>query len=114
MPAGSNLNPDVPEPLLQFFVYEHLPEGKLRDASRPFCLLAEQIVASFPRNAERTVCLRKLLEAKDAGVRTWIFEQPGQGEGTPTAAAVALDIERQGRVTAFPIPDGTLVPQLGD
>lgn len=38
-------------------------------AQKPFCDLARHIVNSTPRNAERTVALRKLLEAKDAGVR---------------------------------------------
>lgn len=57
------------ERLLQFFTYAHLPEG-LREASRPFCELAETVVRDFPQTPERTVCLRKLLEAKDAAVRT--------------------------------------------
>ncbi len=57
------------EPLLQFFAYAHLPEH-LRNASRPFCELAQQVIKEWPRNAERTVTLRKLLEAKDAAVRS--------------------------------------------
>ena len=56
------------DPILRFFHYRHLPE-KLQAASAPFCKLAEHIVATLPRNAERTVALRKLLEAKDAAVR---------------------------------------------
>jgi hypothetical protein len=54
--------------MLQFFVYDHLPPP-LQAASKPFCELAAQIVATYPANAERTVTLRKLLEAKDAAVR---------------------------------------------
>lgn len=54
--------------LLRFFHYQHLPEG-LRERSKRFCELARWIVDNTPRNAERTVALRKLLEAKDAGVR---------------------------------------------
>lgn len=54
--------------LIPFFQYGHLPE-KLQEVSRPFCELAQGIVASLPRNPERTVALRKLLEAKDAAVR---------------------------------------------
>jgi hypothetical protein len=34
-----------------------------------FFILAATLVTSLPRNAERTVALRKLLEAKDAAVR---------------------------------------------
>ncbi len=56
------------DPILQFFHYKHLPE-KLRDTSSSFCFVALWIVDTLPRNAERTVALRKLLEAKDAAVR---------------------------------------------
>ncbi len=56
------------EPLLQFFVYAHLPEH-LQMVSKPFGELADHIVKTLPRNPERTVALRKLLEAKDCAVR---------------------------------------------
>ena len=67
--------PDYPDRMLQFFVYEHLPE-ELAEASVPFCKLAEQVATKFPINPERTVCLRKLLEAKDAAVRTLLYKEP--------------------------------------
>lgn len=54
--------------ILRFFHYGHLP-ASLQAASRPFCDLARHIVETLPRNPERTVALRKLLEAKDAAVR---------------------------------------------
>jgi hypothetical protein len=56
------------EHILQFFAYSHLPPH-LQEVSRPFANLADQIVASIPRNPERTVALRKLLQSKDAAVR---------------------------------------------
>jgi hypothetical protein len=56
------------DPILRYFHYSHLPPT-LQAASKPFCDLARHIVTTLPRNAERTVALRKLLEAKDAGVR---------------------------------------------
>jgi hypothetical protein len=56
------------DPILRFFHYAHLPTI-LQERSKPFCDLARHIVETTPRNAERTVALRKLLEAKDAGVR---------------------------------------------
>lgn len=56
------------DPILRFFHYAHLPPG-LQARSKPFCDLARHIIETTPRNAERTVALRKLLEAKDAGVR---------------------------------------------
>lgn len=68
------------EHIMQFFAYEHLP-SHLQQISMPFCLVAYAIVGDprgqapalsgypLPRNPERTVALRKLLEAKDAAVR---------------------------------------------
>ncbi|MFA6168654.1 MAG: hypothetical protein WC700_18675 [Gemmatimonadaceae bacterium] len=73
--------PIVNEHILQFFEWSHLPPH-LRVISKPFCELAHAIVKGdneagssvtfggpLPRNPERTVALRKLLEAKDAAVR---------------------------------------------
>lgn len=61
------------EPMLQFFRYDHLPPN-LQAVSEPFCKLANEIVISLPRNPERTVALRKLLEAKDCAVRALIYQ----------------------------------------
>lgn len=60
-------------PLLQFFVYEHLPEH-LRAISKPFAELAQKLVNEISNNPELTVALRKLLEAKDCAVRAVIFK----------------------------------------
>ena len=62
------------EPIAQFFEYAHLP-AHLQDVSRPFCVMADRILATLPRNPERTVALRKLLEAKDAAVRAKLFRE---------------------------------------
>lgn len=51
----------------QFFAYDHLP-AHLQVVSKPFADLAG-VILTLPRNPERTVALRKLLEAKDAAVR---------------------------------------------
>lgn len=56
------------DPILKFFTYKHLPPH-LQEHSKPWCELAERLVATLPRSAERTVALRKLLEGKDAAVR---------------------------------------------
>ena len=61
------------EPIMQFFAYEHLP-AKLQTVSRPFGTLAE-FICTLPRSPERTVALRKLLEAKDAAVRASIYKE---------------------------------------
>lgn len=58
----------MPDRMLQFFEYKHLPP-ELQAASAPFGILAQAIVDDYPQNPERTVCLRKLLEAKDCAVR---------------------------------------------
>lgn len=55
------------EHIAQFFQYAHLPPH-LQAVSKPFAELAG-VIAELPRNPERTVALRKLLEAKDAAVR---------------------------------------------
>lgn len=61
-PPGSTF-----EPILRFFAWQHLP-SELQKVSQPFAALAS-LVHTLPRNAERSVALRKLLEAKDAAVR---------------------------------------------
>lgn len=55
------------EHILQFFAHAHLPPH-LAAVSAPFSELADEVM-KLPRNPERTVALRKLLEAKDAAVR---------------------------------------------
>lgn len=70
---GEQKTQELPDPLLQFFAYRHLPE-KLQAVSMHFHDLARRIVAELPRNPERTVALRKLLEAKDCAVRAVIYE----------------------------------------
>lgn len=55
------------EPIMKFFAYEHLP-AFLQAVSAPFKQAADHVM-TIPRCAERTVALRKLLEAKDAAVR---------------------------------------------
>lgn len=61
------------DPILQFFEFAHLPPH-LQLASTPFYELAMTLVAILPRNPERTVALRKLLEAKDAAVRAALYK----------------------------------------
>ncbi len=61
------------DPLLQFFSYSHLPEN-LQVVSFRFAEVANFIVQTLPRNAERTGALRKLLEAKDCAVRAALFK----------------------------------------
>jgi hypothetical protein len=72
----SELPPPPPaEHIMQFFAYGHLPP-QLQAVSEPFAALAAAIVGSLPRNPERSVALRKLLESKDAAVRAKIAVGP--------------------------------------
>jgi ferritin-like protein len=54
--------------LLRYFEFEHLPEH-LQPVSRPFHDVAHDMAGRLPEDPETTVCLRKLLEAKDCAVR---------------------------------------------
>lgn len=56
------------ERMLKWFEYNHLPKH-LKDVSVHFHDLAEHLIEIVEPGPERTVALRKLLEAKDAAVR---------------------------------------------
>lgn len=74
MSHSDNQTVPAPEHIMQFFAYEHLPPH-LQKVSAPFCELAKLIAhpeTGLPRNPERTVALRKLLESKDAAVRALV------------------------------------------
>lgn len=55
--------------MLKYFEYDHLRSEDLRSTSKLFHDLAHELCEQLPGSAERTVALRKLLEAKDAAVR---------------------------------------------
>jgi len=59
----------APDRMLKFFSFAHL-RADLQPISRPFSDLAHFLVSEIPAGPERTVALRKLLEAKDAAVRS--------------------------------------------
>jgi hypothetical protein len=61
--------------MMQFFEYAHLPDN-LQVVSKDFHWMARKIVDSYPSNPERTVGLRKLLEAKDCIVRSLLYVEP--------------------------------------
>jgi hypothetical protein len=60
----------------KLFQWAHLPDN-LKAVSRPFHALALLIIEHAPMNPERTVALRKLLEAKDATVRAHVIGATG-------------------------------------
>jgi len=61
------------EKILGYFKHDHLPEP-LYSAAAAFSDLAYAI-ATQTSGPETQVCLRKLLEAKDAGVRAMMDEK---------------------------------------
>jgi hypothetical protein len=61
------------DPMLQFFEYRHL-SSEIQEISSPFHAMADRLVTILPRNPERTVALRKLLEAKDCAVRAYLYK----------------------------------------
>lgn len=65
------------EHIIQFFAYAHLPPP-LQEVSKPFGDMAQRIIDTIPRNPERTVALRKLLESKDAAVRALLAKEVPQ------------------------------------
>jgi len=74
MPLEAVTAPRKPNRLLQFFGYAHLP-AHLADVSKPFGELAVSLDETLPDNAEKTVALRKLLEAKDCAVRAVLYKE---------------------------------------
>lgn len=60
---------DGHSPILRYFDARHLPET-LQMVSQDFKNLAWRIEDNLPNGPEKSVALRKLLEAKDAAVRS--------------------------------------------
>lgn len=58
----------MPNDILRFFDYEHLPLH-LQAVSKPIGDLAREMAGTLPPSAELSAGLRKLLEAKDCLVR---------------------------------------------
>lgn len=65
------------EPLLQFFAYRDLPMH-LHAIANDFKDMATLLVETLPRNAERTVALRKLLESRDCALRALMYVEGAQ------------------------------------
>lgn len=59
--------------MLQFFANAHLPPV-LREMSNPFCELASWLASRTSGDPEAVSAMRKLLEAKDAAVRSCLYQ----------------------------------------
>ena len=62
--------------MLKYFQFAHLPPY-LAATSAPFAELAARLVTELKSGPERTVALRKLLEAKDCAVRQRLDDANG-------------------------------------
>lgn len=58
----------MPNPIMKYFEYQHLPQH-LQAVSKPIGELAQLMDDTLPDCAEKSAGLRKLLEAKDCLVR---------------------------------------------
>jgi hypothetical protein len=79
------------EHIMQFFSVIPQPNHALASLWKPFEDLA-RVIEKLPKNPERTVALRKLLESRDAAVRAAMAKQNDRGlleEGQPDGAKEA-------------------------
>jgi hypothetical protein len=60
---------------MQYFAYEGSPEP-LRSVLMPFANLARGISEQLPNNCEKDECMRQLLAARDAAIRTVVYREP--------------------------------------
>ena len=58
--------------ILRYFEYTHLPKD-LADVGKEFHALAHSISRNLPDCLERSISLRKLLEAKDCAIRSVLY-----------------------------------------
>jgi hypothetical protein len=70
------------EPLLQLFRFAHLRDGIMRATSARFCQLARHLVATVPRNPERSTAIRRLREAKDCAITALLWVEPTRAQVT--------------------------------
>lgn len=82
----------IDDPILRYFQCDHLPDH-LVPVSKPFAALALGIVTTIPRNPERKVALRKLLEAKDCAVRANLPPVPEYKERVGTTGPIDEPVE---------------------
>lgn len=75
--AGAELNTVTPNRMMKYFEYAHLP-AHLQEVSKVLCESAEHMDKTLPESAEKTVGLRKLLEAKDCFVRAALDKPKGE------------------------------------
>lgn len=64
----------VEEPIYKYFSYMHLP-ANAQSMGKMFKGVADVILMASEPNTERTMALRKLLEAKDCAIRATLFKE---------------------------------------
>lgn len=59
---------------IKYFAYDHLPEF-LQEVSKPFHDQAARLLDILPEGRSKEIALEKLLEAKDAAVRSFVQDK---------------------------------------
>lgn len=63
---------------IQYFKFEHLPDGKLKDISKLCASFAHLMEKRLPDGPEKSAGMRKLLEAKDCFIRAALDGNPNK------------------------------------
>jgi hypothetical protein len=63
---------EIQDRMIKWFEWDHVPDD-LKQICESFSRLADIVVQDIEPGPERTVALRKLLEAKDSAVRAKLF-----------------------------------------
>lgn len=64
------------DPLLIFFQFSLDDKRRDREVNRLFSNTAETLCQMMPASSQRSISLQKLLEAKQAAVLAWLYENP--------------------------------------
>lgn len=60
---------------LEVFFLDQLPPEMLLYVSKPFADVAHFMIMNYPGSAERSACIRKIMEARDCAVRACLMKE---------------------------------------
>lgn len=83
---------DEDNEIIQFFDYSHLPSSMVRNTSKRFGDFVTEILSSVEASNERTVMLRKMLEAKDCAVRSMIITLKNENDRERNRGRRVVDV----------------------
>lgn len=94
---------------MKYFKYDDLP-ARQAEVGFPFYEMARRLVLLCPRNSERTVMLRKLIESRDAALRSVLALLMVLGLAAPAAAQETVEV---GKLYQLAFDQSTTTPQPG-